>query len=326
MIVLSINRKCFCTKIKKIFLLFFVLFSGCIQAEEILPEWKRSLDLLNSEERHYLESFFRTMLTQSEGGFVLLGSKPVCEEGILVSDKLRIELIGTKVHKRSVDLSVGYRVWEKHFASFPSTQLIICCKDHADSVYDDWVHLLWINPQKVVEVVQKNLPLFQYVMGPEVTPQGFLNYLADPTKDIPHDYTLTGIFLGFGSQNALYYRRLELIQKLNFSRENLPFKPKNRENNLNIGYLGFDQVEAFETKPSFSFATLSEEFQSLEKMGMSSYKAISSTPRSIPLFAVYKKDQETLDLLSHYQRDQKMIENLLTESNFLEQILMRIFE
>ncbi len=46
----------------------------------------------------------------------------------------------------------------------------------------------------------------------------------------------------------------------------------------------------------------------------------------IPLFAVYKKDKETLDILSRYQTDQKMAENLLSKSDFLEETLKCIFE
>jgi hypothetical protein len=313
--------------IKKTLCLLLFFYTSFIQAEEILPEWQKSLKSLNSEERLYLESFFRTMLTNSEGGFVLAGSKPVCMEGILSSDKINAGQIGTKAHRRSVDLCEGYSVWKKYFESIPSQKLIICCKDHPDHVYSDWIHLMWIHPKKLIEVVQNNLPLFQYVLGPQVTPTSFLNYLIDPSQDIPHDYTLTGIFLGFGSQNALYYRRLELIQKQIFSRENPPFNLKNERLKIaNLGYLGCDNIEAFDTEPSFSYSTLREEYQNLEEMGTSSIEASPSSLFKIPLFAVYKKDQETVDILSRYQIDQKMIENLLLKHDFLEQILKCIFE
>lgn len=319
--------KYYISLIKKNLCLFLFFYTSFIQAEEIQPEWHKSLQSLSSEERLYLESFFRTMLTNSEGGFVLTGSKPVCEEGILFPEKLNIRQIGTKAHRRSVDLSEGYGIWKKYFESIPSKKLIICCKDHPDQLYSDWIHLMWINPQKLIEVVQNNLLLFQYVLGPQITPISFLNYLADPAEDMPHDYTLTGIFLGFGSQNALYYRRLELIQKQLFSRENPPFNLKNKQLKMpNLGYLGCDNIEAFDTEPSFSYSTLLEEDQSLEEMGTSSFEIFPSSLFKIPLFAVYKKDQETLDILSRYQMDKKMIENLILKQDFLEQTLKCIFE
>ncbi|NGX54759.1 MAG: hypothetical protein KR126chlam2_00378 [Chlamydiae bacterium] len=313
--------------IKKTLCFFLFFYAGFIQAEEILPEWQKSLQSLSSEERLYLEAFFRTMFTNSEGGFVLAGSKPVCMEGILSPDTFSTGQIGTKIHRRSVDLCEGYRTWRKYFASIPSKKLIICCKNHPDKQYSDWIHLLWINPQKLIEVVQENLPLFQYVLGPQVTPTSFLLFLTDPSQDIPHDYTLTGIFLGFGSQNALYYQRLELIQKQIFSRENPPFNPINERLNIpSVGYLGCDNAESFNTEPSFSYSTLRDEYQSLEEMGASSIETSPSSLFKIPLFAVYKKDKETLAILSRYQTDQKMVENLLLKPNFLEESLKCIFE
>ena len=319
--------KYYISLVKKNLCLFLFFYTSFIQAEEILPEWQKSLKSLNSEERLYLESFFRTMFTNSEGGFVLAGSKPVCIEGILSSDRINTRQIGTKVHQRSVNLCEGYRIWKKCFESIPSQKLIICCKDHPDQLYSDWIHLMWINPQKLIEVVQNNLPLFQYVLGPQVTSTSFLQYLTDPSQDIPHDYTLTGIFLGFGSQNALYYRRLELIQKQIFSRENPPFNLKSERLKIpNFGYLGCDNIEAFDTEPSFSYSTLREEYQNLEEMGTSSVEIFPFSHFKIPLFAVYKKDRETLDILSRYQMDKKMIENLLLKPDFLEQILKCIFE
>jgi len=313
--------------IKNTVFFFLFFYTGFIQAEEILPEWQKSLQSLSSEDKLCLESFFRTMFINSEGGFVLAGSKPVCMEGILSPDKINARQIGTKPHRRSVDLYEGYRVWKKHFESIPSEKLIICCKDHSDQLYSDWIHLMWINPQKLIEVVHNNLSVFQYVLGPQVTPTDFLNYLIDPSQDVPHDYTLTGIFLGFGSQNALYYRRLELIQKQMCSRESPPFNFKNEGLNIpNIGYLGFDLAESFDTEPSFSYSTLSEEYQNLVETRISSVEAFPFSLVKIPLFAVYKRDKETLDILSRYQIDQKMIENLLSKPDFLEQILKCIFE
>ncbi len=312
---------------KKTLCLFLFFYTSFIQAEEILPEWHKSLNRLNSEEKLYLESFFYTMLTNSEGGFVLTGSKPVCMEGIYSPDKINVGQIGTKPHRRSVDLCEGYRIWKKYFKSIPSQKLIVCCKDHPDHVYSDWVHLMWINPKKLIEVVENNLPLFQYVLGPQVTPTSFLDYLTDPSQDIPHDYTLTGIFLGFGCQNALYYRRLELIQKQIFSRETPPLKLKNERLKIpNLGYFGCDKIEAFDTEPAFSYSTLREEYQSIEEMGTSSIETFPSSLFKIPLFAVYKKDQETIDVLLRYQMDKKVIENLLLKPDFLEQTLKCIFE
>lgn len=311
--------------IKKV-ILIFSLFTSLIYAEEVLPEWKKAFQNLSLEERRFLEAFFHTMLAESEGGYVLTGSKPVCMEGILSDERLDIRQVGTLPHKKSVYLRQGYQVWSNYFANIPNNNLMICCKDHEDSINSNWIHLLWINPQKLLEVVQANITLFQYVLGPEITPNAFLNSLSDPLQDVPHDYTLTGIFLGFGTQNALYYRRLELIEQQMYSREHPPYHAKNEMlNTSDLGYLGFDQVRAFETEPSFSYASLHEEYKSLGMMGTSSVKEAPAKFK-IPLFAIYMNDSETKRILAHYQQDQKEIEVLLGKPNFLELVLQRIFE
>lgn len=308
------------------FILFFITIAP-IRAEEALPEWKKVLDCLKAEEKIVLESFFRTMLTRSEGGFVLAGSKPVCMEGILAPEKFNSRKIGSKTHQLSVELSEGFRIWQKYFTSISSKKIIICCKDHTDLLYSDWIHLLWIHPQKLEAVVEKNIALFQYILGPQITADGFLNFLVDPSQDIPHNYTLNGIFLGFGAQNALYYHRLELLQKKMYSREKAPFYHKTEAlENKNIGYLGFDHTESFDTEPSFGFSTLSQEYKTLEAMSKRSRETSPLSSFNIPLFAIYKKDKDTLDILSDYETDKKFIETLLASSHFLEEILRCIFE
>ncbi len=301
------------------------LFSSAMQAEEIVPAWRITLQSMPPEEKLYLEVFLRSMLVNSEGGYVLTGAKPVCMEGIL-SSGYSIRHIGTRLHKRSVILKEGYRVWKKYFNSYKSEKLIICCKDHPDSMYSDWIHLLWIHPVKLKEVVQHHLTLFQYVLGPQVTPESFLCFLSNPSEDMPHDYVLLGIFLGFGAQNSLYYRRLELIRRQLFSREAPPYNDKTKGIEFPLfGYMGFDKDRSFRTEPSFGYLSLGEEYRSLQESSRSDDYS-SSSRFKIPLFAIYKKDEETLDILAEYKRNQKMIEGYLEGPNFLEDMLKLIFE
>ncbi len=306
----------------------FVFFS--IQAEEISAEWKNSLNSLSDEERRSLQTFFRTMIVNSEGGFVLFGSKPACGEGIIAPGKCKIEWIGMRNHRRSIDLWEGYQVWQKYFASLKTRKLIISLKDHPDNLFTDWIHLTWINPQKLMEVVNENLVLFQYVLGPDVTPQRLLDHLVDPSQDILEDYTLQGITLGFGVQNALYYRRLELIEKELYSKEKIPFK--SRYERIEIAdpfhglYMGFDLNPVSETTPSFNHSSLSTEYQNLLSERSSSLKTPHQQINPIPMFAIFKNDKNTKQIRSGYEVDRLKIQDLLAQDNFLEHILKTIFE
>lgn len=87
----------------------YTLLIFSLSAEETLPEWKKVLQALSQEEKACLESYFETMLLNSEGGYVLFGSKPVCEEGILAPEKCRLCWVGMRNHRRSVDLFEGIK-------------------------------------------------------------------------------------------------------------------------------------------------------------------------------------------------------------------------
>ena len=140
----------------------------------------------------------------------------------------------------------------------------------------------------MLKIVHENLILFQYVLGPDVTPDGLLEYLIDPSKNILKDYTLAGIILGFGVQNSLYYRRLELIQKGLWSKEKAPFKAKyerlNIPDSFNGLYMGFDLYSEVEEIPSFNHASLANEYLHLFKTSSSSLKKFNQRLCNIALF------------------------------------------
>lgn len=62
------------------FLILFLCFFFEAKAEQ---KWQQIFEGLDDREKKCLECFFSTMLTDSEGGYVLFGSKPACGEGIL---------------------------------------------------------------------------------------------------------------------------------------------------------------------------------------------------------------------------------------------------
>lgn len=306
----------------------FVFHLSAIHADDAIPKWKQTLQSLTTTEKKSLEIYFKTMLEDSEGGFVLFGSKPVCSEGVMHNPKCILEWIGGKRHEKSVNLWEGSLVWQRYFASLNSARLIISFKDHPDSLYSEWRHLIWINPEKLQEVVEKNLILFQYILGPDVTETTLIDILRDNSKDLLSDYALLGIALGFGTQNSLHYRRIECIARSLNSRELLPLK--NRFERLQISdpfkgrYMGFDFEPSFETNPAFNFSTLLQEYQFLCSKQLSSRKIGCE---KIPLFSVFNKnDEETDQILKAYEAHSVKIQTLLNSDSFLEKILQEIFE
>lgn len=188
---------------------------------------------------------------------------------------------------------------------------------------------MWINPEKFLEVTEKNLPLFQYIIGPKLTPSLMLKHLADPSQDVITDYTLLGILLGFGTQNTLPHHRVEVIRAELYRKENLPLKSKQERLDTLNPFLSFTfewEANSNKTFPSFGYASLAEEYKDLTKTKFCSRKSSDQSYPEIPMFAVFKEDSETLNILSSYKKDKLRIKELLSQPNFLEQTLNLIFE
>jgi hypothetical protein len=308
--------------------LLFLFYLAAVHADDKIPKWKQTLQSLTATEKIALEAYFRTMLENSEGGFVLFGSKPACMEGIMHNPRCTLEWVGGKRHEKSVNLWEGSLVWQRSFAPLRSSRLIISLKDHPDHLYSEWRHLIWINPKKLQDVIKTNLALFQYILGPDVTETKLVNHLQDDSNDVLRDYTLMGIILGFGTQNSLPYHRLECIFRALYSREQPPLKRRHERlqipDPLKEQYMGFDLKPPFENEPSFSFSTLLQEYQTLCNKKVPSRKVKSE---QIPLFAIFNQnDDETNQILKEYETHVSKIQTLLESDSFLETILKEIFE
>ena len=71
---------------------------------------KRALKSLSSSELSTLEVFFRTLLNDSQCGYVIYGNKPICIEGILSRDN-NLLMYGEEFHKREVIIKKGLQIW-----------------------------------------------------------------------------------------------------------------------------------------------------------------------------------------------------------------------
>lgn len=167
---------------------------------------------LSYQDKAPLETFFRSILVNSEAGYVLLGEKPVCIEGI-ISDESFAFLVGTKYHQFSVDLAEGLKVLRGLHIS--DKKMII---HEYNSLEYGYRHVLFINKDAFEKVVRENLSLFQYVLGPYITPSLLLKELTNSETTfstvLKNDKVLIGILLGYGTQNALFHAKLEGSQEI----------------------------------------------------------------------------------------------------------------
>lgn len=274
--------------------------------------------LHNVSERDILERFFRTLFEESQGGYVLYGSKPICDEGILPKET-NLLMLGGDLHRRSVILREGFKVWDK-LSSKNQKYFIHLYKNTSYG----WQHLLLINKDELCKVVRENLSLFQYVLGPNVSPEGLFTKLIDPEMDFAsvfqEDKVLIGIVLGFGTQNALHGSREENIELFLSEKENPPFKSLQLRTE-EVGKRKHTNRKSIQASPSFGYSSLQQELDHYRNSLFVSKDLVRNSP-SIPWFGCLKT-KETTQLLDSYAKTQKQIPALLKEERFLEKILTR---
>jgi len=280
-----------------------------------------------------LEDFFRCMIEDSEGGYVLYEKKPVCITGFHVVDTFYGEC---ELHKQNVCLREGAKYLNKFKSLLKNDNLMIHVYDQTEGPNDNWIRILFINRSLFLTTVKENLSLFQYVLGPEVTPEGLLDKLTCPKESfhsvLKKDEVLIGIILGFGTQNSLRGARFENIQKKLVAAEELPFKNAvyNQENGLKLCKHLLIQTGAFRAGSShldlgFSYNSLKEEFDGLfQQMEVSSEKLSSERPYFI--FGRLKEHKESEDLIDELEKTQTKIQHLLKSSDFFKTVVQSFFQ
>ncbi len=186
--------------------LLITLLGGCFSSSQKKEsqELQNIIQSLSADELAVLEIFFRTLLTESQGGYVLYGNKPSCIEGFANREE-GTYFLANWVHVFTTKLKEGALIWEK-------LGLNKYYKNYLLYVYekpvDEWRHLVLVNKQSLLLIIEANLPLFQYVLGPKVTPNELLDALSNSKGNfdsvLNYDRALIGILLGYGTQNALH--------------------------------------------------------------------------------------------------------------------------
>ncbi len=266
------------------------------------------------EESAILKKFFQILIEESEVGYVLLGKKPVCIHGFFSKDPF---LVNTPIHKQSVALREGARIWKKNNNKKSDIFIHICKKE--DPYLPGYIHILSVRKSLFEKVVEENLTLFQYVLGPSITPQNlFEKFLEDDQTYyslLKKDKVLIGSLLGFGIHNSLCGSRIENIQET--AEEDIPPFLNSR-----LVVLNHDQ-EYLPFPPAFNFTSVSQELQLLEdKMKISSPNLMRTNPKFI--FGCLKGSREVDECISDLEDTQSQIQSFLRSSDFLEKTLEQL--
>lgn len=297
--------------------------------KEEAPTWEKVINHLSSYEKEILEIFFRTLLESSSGAYVLFSQKPVCMEGIPTAlTDIRINL-----NYQGCILEEGMRIWESLAEFHKQTDYYIRTSEKANAA--GWIEFILINKKKFLEVVKRDLPLFQYVLGPDVTPDALLLRIQKSKEELAsilrYDKVLIGIVLGFSTQNSLFVGREENLRDyLENTKEELPLRAIKDRKCYFLKNLKMEKDWPRERKlqrftPSFNHTSLQNEMDSFSRQIGYTWAIVQNFKPSIPIFG-YVKCIETNHLLSNYLSDQKKIANVLNSPCLLEKVLAKILD
>lgn len=269
---------------------------------------------ISDEDKISLKIFLRVLTENSEAGYVLFNKKPVCIHGYDFKDPFRVK---SENYKEASALKAGAKIWKK--IKNENSNICIHISQNEDPQIPGIAHVLVINKPLFHQVVNQNLLLFQYVLGPKTTSQGILNALIIEDQPfhalLKYDKVLIGIILGFGAHNSLFGSRMECIHE-SLEHNSPPFRPSS------LTRRDFDH-EYFPFSPSFGFKTVQDEIEHYSKiLVISSSDLQEKNPNFI--FGAFEDATNNQKFIQELEETQQKIQQLLLSKDAEVQILEKI--
>ena len=171
--------------------------------------------------------------------------------------------------------------------------------------YSNQTHLIVINNDLFLNTVNKNIALFRYILGrPNLTAKTLLEDLIKNEEHfwdvIKDDIALTGILLGYGAENSVAQSQYEIM------------------------HIGLDDSDVDFPYVKINNLSFQQDLEPDQRILSTEIKPRATYP--IPYFACYPDSEETIALLSTYEKNRDAIIEVASRDNFLESILQRIFK
>lgn len=270
---------------------------------------------LPPEQRKLLTDFLRETV-QSYSGFTLYGDKPMALEGYAIYP------FGASFtpFPGTISKVKGIELWKD--LNVPSHN-----KEYLFVIFHDnnYCHMVSINRRAFLKVVNENISLFRYILGPHLTAENLLQNLIDAGNDfynvLKDDNTLLGILLGYGTQNSINHSRDEIVTDANsFTRtDKFPFLSQTM-------LMKCHQLpKSAKNGPSLGFHTLAQEHEVFKESTKVSRDLRPFEKCSIPYFSCDPNSKETQDLLATYEQNRQEVIRSLSGDDFLERTLRKLF-
>jgi hypothetical protein len=325
---------------------------GCVFGNALLSSNAHShsgASILIAEQSDYeaLDQFFKMGISEEEYGYVLEGLKPISTRNFSPIEAIspyKDLHYAQRTFKNTVIVGKALDVWKKICLNQRNFVLTAIPLDQ----FTGW-EVSFINIAKLKEVIEKNINLFRYILGPKITAETLTNQIADADEPLDsilqNDLVLTGIVLGYGIHNSLLGGRSETIANQTISQDCAPFLNKSqlmlskKSHSLNVyrpeyfglrylAHAGGDdfrfQEEFRMLKPSSGFGSIEEEIIALDAMADENFPAqLKNKPGFV--FGACKEDSSNQTFFKQLLAAQKRISSLLKRPDFLERVLEKIY-
>lgn len=266
---------------------------------------------LPAEQRQVVEDYC-DYLAHSFAGYTLYGEKPIAIEAY--SNHCEGEL-----DRKSLKLKRGLWLWERLGVSPEDKNFcLVTLNAHG------YRHCIVMNRRAFLEVVNANLTLFQYALGPKLTAEQLFEALIHAGDNfynlLKNDNALLGILLGYGTKNSLLVSKSEELSNSFDLYEDFPLLPqKVRRESPTL-------PRSQKMRPAIGFKTINEEIRAIDKEIAVSRKLKRFDLLQIPHFGCVPDSTETEMLLKSYEKTHFDLEHLLSSGNLLEETLLKLLK
>ena len=198
--------------LKPLCFFFSILFliSGCHKTTQPPTPYG-----LTSEERAWMENFFKGLMLQNPAIYTLCGSKPITcitlhyhteEEVQAYYDQMTEEEKKTAVYVEDYRLAQNWENWEKIRYRFPINRYMLYKKN--DTHDPKFAHVYFVDPLKVAHTILENYNVFRNVVGFDFDPFQEAFQIEKGSafwNQVNENAALIGLLFGFGLKNSFTF-------------------------------------------------------------------------------------------------------------------------
>ncbi len=256
------------------------------------------LKSIPSEDRVYLEFYFRYLLFDDPLAYVIFGDKPMALSGFW-NPTPSGNCLTPNISHNSVILRKGYELHKKYQHLLPSKNFIFVFRES-----DDYTEIALVNRKNFLKTTANSIEEFQKILGKKISGATILDRFVIEKeifeKPLKENHALLGLLLGYGKKNSFrFQRKMEILKSTN------AFHLHHKQEKCLRPSIGFDSLDE-------ELAFLNQRLKPLED------PCQEFTLVNLPSFMVDSRDIETQGIKKKFIEQRRKITNIYRHGDFLE--------